>query len=171
MMLGGNGQKKANIDELDQRIMNLLSEDARLSNRNIAQKLGVTEGTVRARVKRLELDNFIRITAVTNMGLLDRPQLAYIGIHAEQDKIKQVAEQIAEMDEINGVIILLGRFDVLAIGLFPGLEQLQQVASDKILALSGVRFIETTVVTDVTKYNARLAKIVVAQTDYNLTYR
>lgn len=166
-----NGHKKLSIDELDQNIMRLLSEDARLSNRNIAMTLGVTEGTVRARVKRLEQDNFIRITAVTNMELLERPQLAYIGIHTEQDKIRQVADRIAEFDEINAVIILLGRFDVLAIGLFADLEQLHAVASDKILGLTGVRHIETTIVVDIAKYNNRLAKIIQSQSDYNLEYR
>lgn len=170
-MIQGNGSKKPVIDDLDRNIMRLLAEDARLSNRNIALTLGVTEGTVRARVKRLEQDNYIRITAVTNMELLGRPQLAYIGIHAEQDKIKQVADQIAEFDEINGVIILLGRFDVLAIGLFSDLEQLHEIASDRILGLSGVRHVETTIVVDIAKYNNRLAKIMPSDSDYNLEYR
>ena len=83
------------IDDLDQKIIQLLSTDARLSNRKIATQLGFTEGTIRSRVKRLEDENFIRFTAVTNMSNLDTPQLAYIGIHAEQNSIKKVAERIA----------------------------------------------------------------------------
>jgi|SaaInl5LU_22_DNA_1037371.scaffolds.fasta_scaffold16534_4 Lrp/AsnC family transcriptional regulator, regulator for asnA, asnC and gidA len=154
---------KYQIDELDRKIMELLSEDARLSNRNIAQSLSVTEGTVRSRVKRLENESYIRITAVTNMGLLDKPQLVYIGIHAEQSMIKQVAAEIAEFDEVNAVIILLGRFDILAIGLFSDLQELQSVVSDKLLALAGVRHIETTVVVSIAKYNNRLAKIIAPQ--------
>ncbi len=148
-----------NIDELDQQIIHLLSDDARLSNRKIAAELGFTEGTIRSRVKRLEEENYIRFTAVTNMSHMDTPQLAYIGIHAEQNQIRQVAEQVAEFADINAVIILLGRFDILAIGLFEGLGAVHQTASDKILDLPGVRLVETAVVVDVVKYDNRVAKI------------
>lgn len=147
------------LDDLDREILTLLSGDARLSNRKMATDLGYTEGTIRARVKRLEEEDFIRFTAVTNMSHLDRPQLAYIGVHAEQDKIQSVGHLIAEMSEINAVIFLLGRFEILAIGLFEGLEQVHEVASNRILALPGVRLVETTVAVEVIKYDNRIAKI------------
>lgn len=152
-------QRNHKIDDLDQQIIQLLSDDARLSNRKIAAQLGFTEGTIRSRVKRLEDENFIRFTAVTNMAQLDTPQLAYIGIHAEQAQIKQVAEAVAKLSDINAVIILLGRFDILAIGLFEGLSAVHQMASNTILDLPGVRLVETSVVVDVTKYDNRVAKI------------
>ena len=147
------------IDALDRDIIQLLSVDARLSNRKIGSQLGYTEGTIRSRVKRLEDENYIRFTAVTNMSHLDTPQLAYIGIHAEQSMIKDVAEEIATLSEINAVIILLGRFDILAVGLFEGLSAVHQVASNQILDLKGVRLVETSVVVDVVKYDNRVAKI------------
>lgn len=163
--------KRPPIDELDQRIIHLLSEDARLSNRNMAQRLGVTEGTVRSRVRRLEDANYIRITAVTNMVAQSQSQLAYIGVDAEQDKIRLVADQLAEMEEINAVIIMLGRHDILAIGLFDSLEQAQRTASDKIQALMGVRNVETSIMVGVKKYNSGLAKIIVQQSDFKLKMR
>jgi DNA-binding Lrp family transcriptional regulator len=154
------------IDDLDQQIIQLLSDDARLSNRKIATQLGFTEGTIRSRVKRLEDENYIRFTAVTNMSHLDTPQLAYIGIHAEQNMIKEVAAKIAEISEINAVIILLGRFDILAIGLFEGLAAVHQIASNKILDIKGVRLVETSVVVDVIKYDNRVAKIMTPIAEY-----
>ena len=156
-----------NLDELDQQIIELLSGDARLSNRKIAAQLGFTEGTIRSRVKRLEDENYIRFTAVTNMSDLDTPQLAYIGIHAEQSMIKDVAEKVAEIPEINAVIILLGRFDILAIGLFEGLSAVHQCASNTILDFKGVRLIETSVVVDVVKYDNRVAKIMTPVAKYS----
>ena len=148
------------IDELDRKIIDLLSANARMSNRKIASELGFTEGTIRSRVKRLEEENLIRFTAVTNMSHLDKPQMAYIGIHAEQGQIKTVAKRVAELPEINAVIILLGRFDILAIGLFEGLQEVHRVASNQILDMEGVRLVETSVAVDVIKYNNRLAKII-----------
>lgn len=148
------------IDDLDRNIIRLLSENARLSNRKIAARLGFTEGTVRERVKRLEKENLIRFTAVTSMKHQPRTQLSYIGVHAEQKKIKAVAEEISDIPDIGAVIILLGRFDILAIGLFDGLGNLQKVASRSILSIDGVRRIETSAVSEIIKYDNRIAKII-----------
>jgi len=147
------------IDELDQKIIALLSDDARLSNRKIAAELGFTEGTIRSRIKRLEDENYIRFTAVTSMAHMNTPQLGQIGIHAEQNMIREVAEQVSKIREINAVIILLGRFDILAIGLFEGLPDVHQVASNQILDIKGVRLVETSLVIDTVKYDNRIAKI------------
>jgi len=147
------------IDELDQKIIALLSNDARLSNRKIAAELGFTEGTVRSRIKRLEDENYIRFTAVTSMAHMNTPQLGQIGIHAEQNMIREVAQRVSKIPEINAVIILLGRFDILAIGLFEGLDEVHQVASNQILDIRGVRLVETSLVIDTIKYDNRIAKI------------
>ena len=48
------------VDEMDRKIIDKLTNDARASNRHLAQSLGVTEGTVRGRIKRLEAANLIR---------------------------------------------------------------------------------------------------------------
>ena len=148
------------VDDLDRKIIDLLFEDARLSNRKIAEKLDFTEGTIRTRVKRLEEENIIRFTAVTNMAHFGRDQLAYIGVLVEQDKIQTVAEAIKGLEGINAVIVLLGRFDILAIGLFKDLKDVHDVASNQILSMTGVRNVETTIAVDVVKYDSRLAKII-----------
>ena len=93
------------------------------------------------------------------MGHMNTPQLGQIGIHAEQNMIREVAQQVSQIPEINAVIILLGRFDILAIGLFEGLDDVHQVASNQILDIKGVRLVETSLVIDTIKYDNRIAKI------------
>ena len=51
---------RRNLDQADLAIVERLSRDARVSNREIAEQLGVTEGTVRARVKRMEEEKLMR---------------------------------------------------------------------------------------------------------------
>ena len=155
------GQK---IDDLDRNIIKLLS-------RKIAAQLGFTEGTIRERVKRLEKDNFIRFTAVTSMEHQPRTQLAYIGVYAEQKKIQAVASEIANIPDIGAVIILLGRFDIMAIGLFDGLENFQKVVNQSILSIDGVRRIETSAVSEIVKYDNKVAKIITPLEDFTLEYR
>ena len=147
-------------DELDRKIIQLLFEDARISNRKLAAKLDFTEGTIRSRVKRLEDENLIRFTAVTNMSNLDRPQLATIGIHVEQNRMQYVLDELAAMKEIGAVIKMFGRFDIMALSLFEGLPAVHEMASNKILSLQGVRHVETLTVVDILKYDNRVARII-----------
>jgi Lrp/AsnC family transcriptional regulator for asnA, asnC and gidA len=147
------------LDELDHRIIKLLTLDARVSNRQIAAQLGVTEGTIRGRVKRLEQENCIRLTAVTNGEFAGSPKVVLIGIKAAHGELKTVAQKIAAMVEIRCVIIMLGRYDILAIGLFTALEDIVDIANNRILALPGVRHVETSIAVKTLKYDYRVAKI------------
>ena len=147
------------LDELDHRIIDLLARDARVSNRQIAEQLGVTEGTIRGRVKRLEKDNCIRFTAVTNVAFAGAPKVVLIGVHAAHGELTALSQRIAAMPEIRCVIITLGRYDILAIGLFTQLEEVVDVANNRILALPGVRHVETSIAVKTLKYDYRVAKI------------
>lgn len=147
------------LDELDLRLIDLLSRDARVSNRRIAADLGVTEGTIRGRIKRLQQENLIRFTAITNTAYLGSPRLVFLGIEAEQARVQDVARQIAEIPPINCVIITLGRYHVLAIGLFRDLDEVWDVANNQMRQIDGVRHVETSVAVRTIKYNDRTARI------------
>ncbi|HTT42794.1 MAG TPA: Lrp/AsnC family transcriptional regulator [Steroidobacteraceae bacterium] len=147
------------LDELDRRIVDLLTVDGRVSNRQIAAQLGVTEGTIRGRINRLESGGAIRLTAVTNVSFAGSPRVVLIGIQAQHGELRAVSQRIAAMPEIGCVILMLGRFDILAIGLFSALEDILQVANNRILALPGVRHVETSIAVKTLKYDFRAAKI------------
>ncbi len=147
------------LDPLDHKIINVLSKDARVSNRRIALQLGVTEGTIRGRIKRLEENNSIRMTAVTSTHLAHSLRPVLIGIEANHAEIKGLCQKLAAMPEIRCVIRMLGRYDLLAIGLFESLEEIAQIANNRILALPGVRHVETSIAVKTLKYDHRVAKI------------
>ncbi|MFZ9061366.1 MAG: Lrp/AsnC family transcriptional regulator, partial [Steroidobacteraceae bacterium] len=94
------------VDELDRKIIEKLTADARASNRHLAQALGVTEGTVRGRIKRLEASNLIRFSAVTNVALIGAPKVVLIGIQAQLSEVQALCQKIAAMREIGCVIAM-----------------------------------------------------------------
>jgi Lrp/AsnC family transcriptional regulator for asnA, asnC and gidA len=147
------------LDELDRRIVDVLTVDARVSNRRIAAQLGVTEGTIRGRIKRLEEGGAIRLTAVTNLAFAGSPRLVLMGIHAQHGELRALCQKLAAMPEIDCVILMLGRFDILAIGLFGALEDIVEVVDNRILALPGVRQVETSIAVKTLKHDHRAAKI------------
>ncbi len=147
------------LDDLDRQLVVMLSRDARVSNRRIAAELGVTEGTVRGRIKRLQQDGLITFTAITGLEMAAKSRLAFISIDANVNHVRAIARQIADMPLINGVMITMGQFNILAICLFEDLDKLVDIASDKILALPGVHHVETSIAVKTYKYNTRVARI------------
>lgn len=147
------------IDEMDRQLIEMLSTDARMSNRKIALELNVTEGTVRGRIKRLQQEKLMSFTAITSFDLHKSNKLAFIGVQADMGDLKAIAQSIAEIPAVTSVLITMGRFNILAICLFDELEELHAVASDQILALRGVHHVETSVAVKTLKYNSRIVRI------------
>lgn len=147
------------LDDLDQELIKVLSKDARVSNRKIAADLGVTEGTVRGRVKRLQQEGMIAFTAITSFGLANSAKMAIVGVQAEVDQVREVAGKIAEMASINAVMITMGRFNIMAFCVFNVLDDLHEIASEQILSLPGVHHVESSIAVKTVKYNARTVKI------------
>ena len=152
---------RRNLDEADQAIVERLSRDARVSNREIAEQLGVTEGTVRARVKRMEEEKLIRITAVTNIDRFKDAALAYIWIEVERSgQTKVVAEKLAAFVELGFVGVMLGRADILAITMVRNAEHLAEFLHQHISVVEGVRGTRSTLGVNFVKHDYRMARIV-----------
>jgi DNA-binding Lrp family transcriptional regulator len=147
------------LDDLDRQLIAILSNDARVSNRKIATDLGVTEGTVRGRIKRLQQDKLIAFTAITSLGLENASKLAFIGVQAEVENVREIARKIADLPLVNAVMITMGRFNILAFCVFSELDQLHDVSSDQILAIPGVHHVETSIAVKTVKYNPRIVRI------------
>ena len=147
------------MDDLDRRIVAKLARDARVSNRQIAAELDVTEGTIRSRIKRLQAEGLIQFTVVTDFRLAGSPNLVMMGIQADPSRVAALAQQLSDMPEINCVIVLLGRYSLLAMGLFTSIEQLNGVILGRIRVLEGVREVETSISVHNLKYEFGVARI------------
>jgi Lrp/AsnC family transcriptional regulator for asnA, asnC and gidA len=149
------------LDELDHKIVARLSQDARSSNREIARELDVTEGTIRARIKRLLEDKVIRITAVTNIERLHNAVLAYLWIEVESTRAADgVAKALAALPEITFVSTMLGRSDVLAMTRVPDGDALTRFLHGTIDRIPGIHRTQYTLVHQFVKHDHRWTAIV-----------
>jgi len=151
--------KSRGLDALDQEIVEKLARDARTSNRAIAAALGVTEGTIRTRIKRLQGEGLIQFTVIRDFRMAGSPNLCMLGIDAEPAQVPKLAQSLREIPEINCVVVLLGRFSLLAMGLFTNIEQLNDVVTERIRVLPGVERVETAISVHNLKYEPGIAKI------------
>jgi len=155
------------LDDLDRALIESLGVDARVSNRRIAQALGVTEGTVRGRIKRMQDEGIIAFTAITGLELAQKTRLSFIGVNALPARQREVANAIAQMAEINAVLLCFGEFDILAICLFDELSELVTITSERIVGMEGVLQVEPAIAIDTIKYNTGFARITEIQPSSN----
>ncbi len=135
--------KRVELDDLDRRIIERLGADARVSNREIGREFGLTEGTIRTRLKHLIESKTIRVAAVTNIERLRNPILAYLFVDADAaSHVDAVANALARVPEINFVATLLGRCDVLAMTLVENGEQLTRLLHQTIDQIPGVQRVQ-----------------------------
>jgi Lrp/AsnC family transcriptional regulator for asnA, asnC and gidA len=135
--------KREAMDEFDARIIALLQEDGRASNAKIARAVGVSEGTVRRRLKRLIQEEYIRVVALLDPVRMGYAAEALIGVQVDPDKVDQVSEDLAELSEVNLVAITTGSFDIFAWATLASSEALGIFLRTKVGTIPGVRRTET----------------------------
>ncbi|MEM0120532.1 MAG: Lrp/AsnC family transcriptional regulator [Thermoprotei archaeon] len=121
------------MDQLDQRLLELLRQNSRTSNTQIARKLGITEGAVRNRIKKLVQTGVIKRFTVE---LAQEANIeAIVLIRTQANQTKQVALQAKKISQ--NVFETSGEYDVAVHIYAKNVDELNQLV-DKIRALEGV---------------------------------
>lgn len=133
-------------DAVDQHILSILEENGRATNREIAESVGVSEGTVRNRIERLIRDDILRIVGVTNPARLGLNTAAVISISAELARITDIAERIAAADGVVYVGYTTGNADIIALAFFPSNDELTDFMTQTLAAIPGILKAETNII-------------------------
>ena len=135
--------RRDELSELDKRIIEHLQTDGRRPFTQIAADLGVSEAAVRARTNRLIERGILQVVGVTDPLKLGFQQMAMIGIRCESDQLVEVAEALAEMPEVDYVVITAGTYDLLIETVCEDNEALLAFLAERLRAIDGVRDTET----------------------------
>jgi Lrp/AsnC family transcriptional regulator for asnA, asnC and gidA len=140
---GRNGARRSDeLTPLDKRIIEHLQADGRRPFTQIAHELGVSEAAVRARTNRLTERGILQVVGVADPGKLGFQQ-ALIGIRCLPGRLVAVAEALAELPEVDYVVVTTGRFDILIETVSEDNEGLLRFLTDRLQAIDGVRDTET----------------------------
>jgi len=130
------------LDEVSKAIIEQLQQDGRRAYAKIGQAVGLSEAAVRQRVQRMIDSGLMQIVAVTDPMELGFARQAMIGLTVE-GPLEAVADALAEMEEIEYVVITAGGFDILVEAVCESDEHLLSVLSSRIRSIPGVRGTET----------------------------
>jgi DNA-binding Lrp family transcriptional regulator len=113
------GSETVNVDEIDLKIIQILEADARTSFREIAKKLGISEGTVYNRVKRLQDEGVIKgYSARVDPTKLGMDLTAVIGLRVAGGHLVEVEEEISKMKGVCCVYDVTGGYDAIVVARF-----------------------------------------------------
>jgi Lrp/AsnC family transcriptional regulator for asnA, asnC and gidA len=141
------------IDDLDQRIIEELRLDGRRSHAELARRLGVAESTVRNRVSRLLSDGYMQVVALTNLGSLGYNVEVIINVEVQAGALTQVAEALAQMDDVRYVGLTTGTYDMMISASFHNTDELYAFISEKLNKTPGIWRTHTSHVLKVWKRN------------------
>ena len=143
------------LDDTDRRLIEVLHENARQSHQSIASALGVSEGTVRTRLKRLEADGVVRITTIQNIEALEESAFAYLWVTCDRTKQREIGEALAGEPLVGFVASILGRADLLAIVFQHSPAALVAFVDDVVKHLPGVLDVRTEPILRLVKNDVR----------------
>lgn len=133
-------------DAVDQHILSILETNGRATNREIAESVGVSEGTVRNRIERLMRDDVLRIVGVTNPARLGLNTAAVVSVSAELARITDIAERIAEAQGVVYVGYTTGNADIIALAFFPSNDELTDFMTKTLAGIPGILKAETNII-------------------------
>jgi len=129
------------LDDVSKAIIEQLQEDGRRPYATIGRAVGLSEAAVRQRVQRLLDAGVMQIVAVTDPMQLGFPRQAMVGIRTSGD-LETTSDQLAEIAEVDYVVITAGSFDLLTEVVARGDDHLMEILK-KIRAVDGVTSTET----------------------------
>jgi Lrp/AsnC family leucine-responsive transcriptional regulator len=148
------------LDAIDRRIIAALQADGRLSNVELAGRVGLSPSPCLRRVKRLERDGYIEAyRAVLQRGRVGLGLTVFVGVkiadHAN-DRAEAFQDAIVAMPEIVACHLVAGDVDYLLEVVVPDLEHYQRYLVGKLLGLSIIREVRSAIAIQTLKSGAPL---------------
>ena len=148
------------LDRVDRRILDALQADARISNQELAKKVGLSPAPCWRRLRRLEEEGFISgYATLLNGSAIGLPILAYALVTLDNhhaDTVKQFDRLIQDRPEVLECHSMSGPNDYLLRIVAASMEAYEHFLSTRVLQLAAVRSVNTSFVLRTKKSTTRL---------------
>lgn len=151
------------IDEIDEQIIDLLLVDGRMSCSEISAAIGhITERSVRYRLTRLIDNQIIHISAIVSPSAIGFNVIADVFIQVEPGLVREIAQMLAEREEISYVACSTGEVDISIQVVASSNEAVFDFVTNVIGKIPGVRKTTTSLVPIILKdvYRWRVPNVV-----------
>jgi Lrp/AsnC family leucine-responsive transcriptional regulator len=130
------------LDSIDLRILQLLQHDARLTNKEVADKLGKSVTPVYERIKRLEDEGYImRYVALVNKDLIGKHLTAFTTVQMKEHSataLRGFEREVVKFPEVMECYHMTGRFDFLIKMAIRDMKEYNELLMGKLATLPNV---------------------------------
>jgi DNA-binding Lrp family transcriptional regulator len=148
------------LDRVDRRILDTLQADARISNQELAKRVGLSPAPCWRRLRRLEEEGFIAgYATLLNGSAIGLPILAYALVTLDNhhaDTVRQFDRLIQDRPEVLECHSMSGPNDYLLCIVAASMEAYEHFLSTQVLQLAAVRSVNTSFVLRTKKSTTRL---------------
>ena len=149
------------LDDTDRRLLAVLLEDARISQRGLAQRIGVAQGTITNRLRRLEELGVIRgYTVLLEPESIGWTMTVITGLRIEKGSMINVQQNIAADSRVFAVYDVTGDYDSMVLARVKSRKDLDDLTKT-VFTLKGVQRSFTQVVLNTVKEDGRVIPPVV----------
>ncbi|HXB07929.1 MAG TPA: Lrp/AsnC family transcriptional regulator [Puia sp.] len=135
------------LDPVDIRILQLLQHDARLTNKELADKLGKSVTPIYERIRRLEQEGFIaRYVALLNKDLIGKPLLAYTTVQLKEQSraaLKGFEKEVIKFPEVMECYQVTGEFDFLVKTAIKDMVEYNDFLMNRLATLPNIGAVQT----------------------------
>lgn len=100
------------LDETNKAIIKELS-NGRKAFSTIAEKIGITENTVRSRVNKLVEDGVLQISGLVNPQYIPEMQVVVMGVKLSTLDLEDKAKEMLRLKGVISVMVVTGRYDLI----------------------------------------------------------
>jgi Lrp/AsnC family transcriptional regulator, leucine-responsive regulatory protein len=153
-------KSEAKLDRLDARIIAELQKDGRRSVVELGERIGLTGTPCARRVKQLEQSGVILgYTAIVDPVRLGLKVQAFIQVKLDRhtdENVEQFQRELAALDQVVSCQAITGEYDFMLQVVAPDLEELSELVLKKLLKISCVRDVHSSIVLDTIKRSVRV---------------
>lgn len=135
------------LDQIDHKILRHLQENARITNADLAEKVGLSPTPCLRRLRRLETDGIITgyRTEINREALgVNVTVLILVKLEREDDStLREFEEAIRQRDEVMECYLVTGKFDYFIRVVIPTLAAYEAFLSETILRMPKVATVES----------------------------
>jgi Lrp/AsnC family transcriptional regulator, leucine-responsive regulatory protein len=136
-------RERHNMDEIDYRILKALRLNARLSNIELAERVGLSASPCWNRLRRLEEQGIIKnYVAIYDQNALGMPDTVMVEVTLERhddEVIRRFEKGLSQLPEVIEAYLLTGDHDFLLKVAIAGTEEYERFLRERLYKIPGIR--------------------------------
>jgi len=135
------------MDAIDRKIVRVLQQDGRISNQDLADRVGLSPSPCLRRVRNLEKAGVLKgYTAIVDQEKYGLPVDVFVSISLESQRdeaLEAFERAIMRLDEVMECYLMTGSRDYLLRVVCDGLKSYERFTREHLATLPGIRSIES----------------------------